>query len=96
MIALLAFGVARQEVDASGLLLPADPNLGGLATIIAALALLMAVLWIGALVRLARQRNWGWFVALLILQLVGLGIIGMGVYAIAGPMDVDLSRREVT
>ena len=96
MIALLAFASARQQVGSSGLTFPSDPNLGGLAVIIEVLAGVMAVLWIGALVRLARQHDRGWFVAVLILQLIGLGIIGMGAYAIAGPIDVDYSRPSVT
>jgi hypothetical protein len=96
VIALLAFAAARQQVGSSSLFFPSDPNLGGLATIIELLAVLMVVLWIGALARLARQHDWGWFLAVLILQLVGLGIVGMGAYAIAGPVDIDLSRPTVT
>jgi hypothetical protein len=83
-------------VGSSDVGFPTDPNLAGLATIIEVLAGVMAVLWIGALVRLGRQHDWGWFAAVLILQLVGLGIIGMGAYAIAGPIDVDYPRPSVT
>src|SRR2546430_5541983 len=32
--------------------------------------------------------------AVLLLQLVGLGIVGMGAYAVAGPVDIDLSKRS--
>ena len=49
----------------------------------------MFVMWIGALIKLAQQHAWGWFVAVLILQLIFLGIIGMAAYAIAGPQDTD-------
>ena len=50
-------------------------------------AVVMLVMWIGALVRLGQQRAWGWFIGLLVLHLVGLGIIGMVAYAISGPGD---------
>lgn len=49
--------------------------------------LILLVMWIGALVKLGQQHSWGWFVAVLILHLVGLGIIGMVAYAAAGPPD---------
>ena len=54
--------------------------------------LVMLVMVIGALVKLGMQKAWGWFVGVLVLQLIGLGIIGMVAYAIAGPAD---SGREV-
>lgn len=50
-------------------------------------SLVMLVLWIGALVALGRHLAWGWFAAVLVLQIVGLGIVGMVAYAIAGPPD---------
>jgi hypothetical protein len=49
--------------------------------------IVMLVMWIGALVKLGMQHSWGWFVAVLILHLIALGIIGMVAYAIAGPAD---------
>jgi hypothetical protein len=49
--------------------------------------LVMLVMWIGALVKLGTQHAWGWFVAVLVLNLIGLGIIGMVAYAVAGPPD---------
>jgi len=96
IIAVIAFAIARQHVASSNPFLPTDPNLGGLATIVEILAVVMAILWIGALVRLARQHDWGWFLAVLLLQLVGLGIVGMGAYAVAGPVDIDLSKPGIT
>ena len=90
IIAVIAFAIARQHVASS------NPFLGGLATIVEILAVVMAILWIGALVRLARQHDWGWFLAVLLLQLVGLGIVGMGAYAVAGPVDIDLSKPGIT
>jgi hypothetical protein len=45
------------------------------------------VMWLGALIRLAQQRLWGWFAAVVVLQVVALGIVGMVAYALAGPDD---------
>jgi hypothetical protein len=49
--------------------------------------IVMLVAWIGALVKLGQQQAWGWFAAVLVLHLVGLGIVGMVAYAITGPED---------
>ena len=49
--------------------------------------IVMLVTWLGALIRLGQQRAWAWFAAVLVLHLVGLGIIGMAAYAVAGPED---------
>lgn len=56
-------------------------------------AVVMLVMWIGALIRLGQLQSWGWFVAVLILHLVGLGIIGMVAYAAAGPEDAGAAIR---
>jgi hypothetical protein len=45
-------------------------------------AILHLVAWIGALVRSASMRTWGWFVAVLLLSELGLLI-----YALFGPRD---------
>jgi hypothetical protein len=55
--------------------------------LLAVLGIVMLVMWIGALIRLGMQRTWGWFMGVLVLHLIGLGIIGMVAYAIAGPED---------
>ena len=55
--------------------------------LMAATGIVMLVMWVGALVKLGQQQAWGWFVAVLILHLVGLGIIGMVAYAVSGPDD---------
>ena len=52
--------------------------------------IVMLVTWIGALVKLGMEREWGWFVGILLLHVTGLGIIGMVAYAVAGPEDEDL------
>ena len=48
-------------------------------------AVVMLVMWLAALLKLGLQRAWPWFVAVLVLHLVGLGVIGMAAYAMAGP-----------
>jgi len=95
VIALMAFVVARRYAGVDHLSLT-DPNLTGLIVIIEVLAAAMVVCWIAALVRLWKQHDWGWFVAVLILHVVGLGIVGMVAYAGAGPVDVDVSKPGVS
>lgn len=51
------------------------------------LAIAMLIFWIGALIRLGQMASWSWFVAVLVLHLVGLGIVGMLAYAVGGPED---------
>ena len=55
--------------------------------VLLASAVVMLVFWIGALIRLGQMHSWGWFTAVLVLHLIGLGIVGMLAYAIAGPDD---------
>jgi hypothetical protein len=55
-------------------------------------AIAMLVTWIGALVAVGQAHAWGWFVAVLVLQLLGLGIFGMILYTLAGPGDVELQH----
>ena len=50
----------------------------------------MFVMWVGALIRLGSRQAWAWFVGVLILHLVGLGIVGMVAYALSGPEDAEL------
>jgi len=57
--------------------------------VLIATGIVMLVMWIGALIRLGQQHAWGWFVGVLVLHLIGLGIIGMVAYAVAGPPDTD-------
>jgi len=55
-----------------------------------ACGIVMFVMWIGALIKLGQQRSWGWFVFLLLIYVLTLGIlgiVGMVAYAIAGPSD---------
>ena len=55
--------------------------------VMAATGVVMLVMWIGALVKLGHQHAWGWFVGVLALHLVGLGIFGMIAYVVSGPED---------
>lgn len=87
MIALLALFVSREYAVA--------PN-EGLILITGLLAAAMVIFWVGALDRLARQHDWGWFGAVLLLQLVFLGFAGMAAYAMAGPADVDFSKPGIS
>jgi hypothetical protein len=61
--------------------------------ILAAAGLVMLVMWIGALINLAKQHSWSWFVAVLVLHVFFLGIVGMVAYAIAGPEDTEIVIR---
>ena len=68
-----------------------------LSLVIVAAAVVMLVTWIGALVKLGSQSAWGWFAALLIFGLIGLGILGMVAYSLSGPEDViDVAIRPTT
>lgn len=51
-------------------------------------AFLMFVTWVIALVKLARRHAMFSFVAMLVLQLLGIGIVGMVMYAMSSPDDV--------
>jgi hypothetical protein len=57
--------------------------------VMAIAGVMMLVMWIGALIKLGQLHAWGWFVAVLVLHLLALGIIGMLAYAIAGPTDTE-------
>jgi hypothetical protein len=58
----------------------------------------MLLMWLAALFKLGQLRAWPWFVAVLVLHLIGLGIIGMVAYALAGPEDREqiVYRPKVT
>ena len=62
-------------------------------SVMAAAGIVMLVMWIGALAKLGMQHTWGWFAAVLVLNLLFLGIIGMVAYAIAGPEDTEVVIR---
>jgi hypothetical protein len=77
--------VAMSRVTGPSRLPPPGSLVSYLVMFLAMVAMLLA--WLGALLRLGHLRAWPWFVGVLVLHLVGLGIIGMVAYAIAGPDD---------
>jgi hypothetical protein len=84
LISFIGLAVAMRGSTSS-----APPPMAVVAYGVMAIAGLVAlVMWIGALIKLGQLRAWGWFAAVLILHLIGLGIIGMVAYAAAGPEDV--------
>ena len=87
LLAVVAFIAMARANQMSG-----APQPGALVAYLVAIAtfLVMLVMWIGALIRLGQQQAWGWFVGVLVLHLIGLGIVGMVAYAFAGPPDTDM------
>ena len=55
--------------------------------VMAVAGLITLYMWVRALIKLARQHATFSLVAMLLLQLVGLGIVGMVAYALVGPED---------
>lgn len=95
--AMFGFSIAFRHTDTLSRPWFQDPNLNGLAIIAEVAAIVMAAAWIGALVRLARQRQWQWFAAVLLAQLLWAGIAGIVCYAGYGPDDdAEVSRPQVT
>jgi len=83
LIAFIGVAVAMRGSTSSS-----PPPMAMVAYAVMAIAGLVALLmWIGALLKLGQLKAWGWFAAVLILHLIGLGIIGMVAYAAAGPED---------
>ena len=74
------------------------PGLLFLGLVMTVAAIVALVTWIAALVKLGMQHAWSWFAAVLILQLIGLGIVGMVAYAVAGPEDTGevVTRPSMT
>ena len=87
---LLVFVVLALAMRGSAWTLNAVPAMVMLAySVMAAAALVMLVTWVAALFRLGQLRYWGWFAALLVFHVLGLGIVGMVAYAISGPDEND-------
>ena len=74
---------ASHQVGAGAVLGYSLAALGGIA---------MLVGWIMALVITGQARRWGWFIALLVLGLIGLQIIVMAAYLIAGPRENQVAQ----
>lgn len=85
---LLAVLSLARAMHGSTWTLSSVPTWGVLAySVLAVTALVMLVMWAGALIKLVMLRSWGWLAVVLILHLIGLGIIGMVAYAVSGPND---------
>ena len=87
VVVLVAMIVAGRGLPGHGA--PASGMMVGYLVLLVSGAV-MFVMWVGALLRLGSQRAWGWFVGVLLLHLLGLGIVGMVAYAISGPEDAEL------
>src|ERR1700682_1104222 len=84
VIAVIVIGIGARSIPAGS---APPPTLMIMSFVIIASSLVMLLMWIGAVVRLAQLSAWGWLVGMLILQLIGLGVIGMVGDAIAGPAE---------
>lgn len=94
---MLGFSIAFRHTDTVSQPWFASPNLTGIASIAEVAMVVMLVSWIGALVRLARLKQWNWFAAVLVTHVLGAGIAGMVCYAGYGPADdLEVSRPQVT
>ena len=86
LVAFVGLALSMHAAQSSGS--ASVPTLAVVAYAVMAVAgVVMLVVWIGALIKLGQQHAWGWFVAVLVLHLVALGIIGMVAYAVAGPEE---------
>jgi cytochrome bd-type quinol oxidase subunit 2 len=84
VVSILALILLARREGASG------PALGTASVYVLILgsAFVMFTMWVVALVKLARRHAMFSFVVMLVLQLLGIGIVGMVLYAISGPEDV--------
>ena len=85
VVAFLVSFAAGLITRSSGTNTPSPTLSGVVGLVVIACSIVMLVMWIGALVKLGQLHAWGWFAGVLISQLLFLGIIGMLVYALAGP-----------
>jgi len=95
---IVFFMTAQTEPSSTGVSTVGPSPISVIAWIVAATcSIVMLVMWIGALVRLGQLNSWGWFVAMLVLQVLGLGIIPMVAYVVAGPDEGGaITRPSVT
>ncbi len=95
---LIFFMTAHTQTSGTGVTAIGTSPISVIAWMVAgACSIVMLVMWIGALVRLGQLHRWGWFVFMLVLQLIGLGIVPMVAYAVAGPEDtLEVTRPSAT
>jgi len=96
--AIVFFMTAHTQISSTGASAIGTSPISVVAWLVVGICgIVMVVMWIGALVRLGQLHSWGWFVFVLVLQLIGLGIIPMIAYAVAGPEDAPaFTRPSVT
>src|SRR4051812_21114385 len=93
--AIVFFMTAHVQTSPGGTSAISTSPIATLAWIAAGISgLVMLVAWIVTLVHLAQLRRWGWFTAMLVLQLAWLGIIPVVAYAWSG--SVEEERAAVT
>ena len=95
---IVFFMTAHVQSSSTGFAAFAGSPISAAAWVVAGISgIVMLIMWIGALIRLGQLHRWGWFAAVLVLQLIGLGIIAMVAYAVAGPEDtMSVTRPSVT
>lgn len=97
VLAFLVAFVAGLVTRLGGATSPSPTLSGIVGLVVIVCGIVMLVMWIGALVRLGQLHAWGWFAGVLISHIVFLGIIGMLVYALAGPDErTDVAMRPTT
>jgi hypothetical protein len=96
--AIVFFMTAHTQISSTGASAIGTSPISVVAWLVVGICgIVMLIMWIGALVRLGQLHSWGWFVLMLVLQLIGLGIIPMIAYAVAGPEDAPaFTRPSVT
>ena len=97
LVAFVVSFVAGMASRASGATSPSATLSGVVGLVVVICSVVMLVMLIAALIKLAQLHAWGWFAGVLISHLLFLGIIGMLVYALAGPDDrTDVVMRPTT
>jgi hypothetical protein len=97
LVAVIALLIALTTASSAGASTHVSPLTGIAWGAVGIATLVMILAWIGALIRLGRLRSWGWFAPVLMLQLIGLGIIGMVAYALGGPeQEMVVTRPTVS
>ena len=96
--AIVFFATAHVQTSSTGASALGTSPISAVAWLVVGICgIVMLIMWIGALVRLGQLHSWGWFVFMLVLQLIGLGIIPMVAYAVSGPEDAPtFTRPSVT
>ena len=97
VVVFFSGGSVRADATSAAAVATSQPAaIASLAILVATLVMLLT--WIAALVALARQHSWGWFVSVLILQLIGLGIVAMIAYGLSAPRRpvLTVTRPSVT